>query len=56
MNNEGDTKDDVKVPEGDLGKQIEADFNDPEKVLIVTVISAMGEEAAISYKEAPKGS
>ena len=30
--------------------------NDEGKDLIVTIISAMGEEAAISYKEAPKGS
>jgi hypothetical protein len=44
MTTEGVSKDDVKVPEGDLGKQIEADF-EAGKDLIVTIISAMGEEA-----------
>ena len=51
----GDTKDDVKLPEGDLGKEIEAAFDDG-KDLLVCVIKALGEEAIISYKEAPKGS
>jgi translation initiation factor 5A len=50
----GASKDDVKVPEGDLGKQIQADF-DAQKDLLVTIVSAMGEEAAISFKEAPRG-
>ena len=50
---DGSTKDDVKVPEGEIGNRIQADF-DEGKELIVTVISAMGEEAAISVKEAPK--
>ncbi|GJJ71202.1 translation initiation factor 5A [Entomortierella parvispora] len=50
---EGDTKDDVKVPEGDIGSKIRDDF-EQGKELLVTVITAMGEEACISYKEAPK--
>ncbi|KAI0314004.1 eukaryotic translation initiation factor 5A [Amylostereum chailletii] len=54
MNQDGIPKDDVKVPEGDLGKQIQADFDDG-KDLLVTIVSAMGEEQAISLKEAPKG-
>ncbi|KAJ3483836.1 hypothetical protein NLI96_g6043 [Meripilus lineatus] len=54
MSQDGNSKDDVKVPEGELGKQIEDDF-DAGKDLLVTIISAMGEEQAISYKEAPKG-
>ena len=37
MNPDGSTKDDVKVPEGDVGKQIVADFADG-KDLIVTVV------------------
>ncbi|KXS11636.1 translation initiation factor eIF-5A [Gonapodya prolifera JEL478] len=53
MKEDGSTKDDVKVPGEDLGKQIETDFKSG-KDLIVTVISAMGEEACISFKEAPK--
>ncbi|RDB23847.1 Eukaryotic translation initiation factor 5A [Hypsizygus marmoreus] len=54
MTNDGTPKDDVKVPEGDLGKEIQAGFDDG-KDLLVTIISAMGEEQAISQKEAPRG-
>ncbi|KAF5092785.1 hypothetical protein D0Z00_004412 [Geotrichum galactomycetum] len=54
MTNDGTTKDDVKAPEGELGDKLQSDFDDG-KDLLVTIISAMGEEAAISYKEAPKG-
>lgn len=54
MTQDGTAKDDVKVPEGDLGKQITEDF-EAGKDLLVTIVSAMGEEAAISVKEAPKG-
>lgn len=53
MTNDGTSKDDVKIPEGDLGKQIQEDF-DAGKELIVTIVAAMGEEQAISVKEAPK--
>ena len=45
MNSDGVTKDDVKVPEDDLGKQIQADFDDG-KELLVTIVAAMGEEQA----------
>ena len=55
MTQDGTAKDDVKLPDSDLGKQIQADF-DEGKDLLVTIVSAMGEEQAISYKEAPKGS
>ncbi|KAI0790919.1 eukaryotic translation initiation factor 5A [Abortiporus biennis] len=55
MTQDGVSKDDVRVPDGDLGSQIENDFNEG-KDLLVTIVSAMGEEQAISYKEAPKGS
>jgi translation initiation factor 5A len=53
MTNDGSTKDDVPVPDGELGQKIEADFDDG-KELVITVISAMGEEACIAYKEAPR--
>ncbi|CAO3703515.1 unnamed protein product [Rhizopus stolonifer] len=53
MTQDGNTKDDVKLPEGDLGEQIEADFEEG-KELIVTVVTAMGEEHALTVKEAPK--
>lgn len=54
MTTDGDTKDDVKVPEGELGEKIQAAWEEG-KDLNVTIISAMGEEAAISFKEAPQG-
>ncbi|CAN6673494.1 eukaryotic translation initiation factor 5A-1 [Trichomonascus vanleenenianus] len=54
MDNDGNTKDDVKIPEGELGEKLQSDFDDG-KDLLVTILTAMGEEAAISYKEAPKG-
>ncbi|KAH8914514.1 eukaryotic translation initiation factor 5A-2 [Atractiella rhizophila] len=53
MTQDGTSKDDVKVPEGDIGKLINDDFEEG-KELLVTIVSAMGEEAAIAYKEAPK--
>jgi translation initiation factor 5A len=38
------------VPEGDFDKQIQSDF-EAGKDLMITVVSAMGEEYAISCKE-----
>lgn len=43
MTNDGTAKDDVKVPEGSLGDEIQAAFDDG-KDLLVTIISAMAEE------------
>ncbi|KAJ2747096.1 translation initiation factor eIF5A [Coemansia sp. BCRC 34301] len=54
MDDAGEMKEDVKVPEGELGDKIRADFADG-KELLITILKAMGEEAAISHKEAPKG-
>ncbi|KAG6370723.1 eukaryotic translation initiation factor 5A-2 [Boletus reticuloceps] len=53
MTQDGAAKDDIKLPESDIGKAIQADFEDG-KELLVTIVSAMGEEQAISVKEAPK--
>jgi len=53
MTSDGSTKDDVRVPEGELGEKLQGEF-DEGKELLVTIISAMGEESAISYKEAPR--
>ena len=53
MTMDGETKDDVKAPEGELGDSMQAAF-DEGKDLMVTIISAMGEESAISFKEAPR--
>jgi len=49
----GDTKDDVKVPEGELGEGIRKAFDDG-KELMVTVLKALNEEQAVSFKECPK--
>jgi len=43
MTQDGTPKDDVKLPEGELGSQIQSNF-DEGKDLLVTIISAMGEE------------
>ncbi|KAL2120510.1 hypothetical protein VTJ04DRAFT_4537 [Mycothermus thermophilus] len=53
MTADGDTKDDVKVPEGDLGDRIRKLW-DEEKELLITVQTAMGEEAAVDVKESNK--
>ena len=42
MTQDGTPKDDVKVPDGDIGKEIQAGFDDG-KDLLVTIVSAMGE-------------
>ena len=49
MTPDGSTKEDVKVPEGELGTDLKANFAEG-KDLLVTCISAMGEEAAVSFK------
>ena len=54
MTNDGTSKDDVKVPDSDIGQQIEEAFEDG-KDIVVTILTAMGEEAAVAWKEAPAG-
>lgn len=49
MLNDGSTKDDVKLPEGELGDKLQEEFDDG-KELLVTVVSAMGEEHALACK------
>ncbi|KAI7629181.1 hypothetical protein KC319_g13353 [Hortaea werneckii] len=56
LTDSGDEKNDVKVPEGDVGAKIQKLFTEEEKDVNVIVLTAMGEEAAIDAKEAPKGS
>jgi len=53
MTSDGGTKDDVKLPDTELGEKLQDEF-DEGKDLLVTVLTAMGEEAAITFKEAPK--
>lgn len=47
----GETKEDLRLPEGDLGKEIKDRFAAGEE-LMVTVIAAMDEEAVIAVKAA----
>merc|ERR1712023_602027 len=51
MLDDGGTKDDLKCPDNEIGAGIK-EMVDKEKELIVTVVSAMGEEHILSYKEA----
>ncbi|KAJ8071329.1 hypothetical protein OCU04_001661 [Sclerotinia nivalis] len=53
MSEGGDLKDDVKLPDGEVGQKIRALF-DSEKETNVIVLTAMGEQLAIDGKEAPK--
>ena len=69
MADDGETKDDVKVPEGEVGEKIEKLFKTDEKDTSefnqigsgglrlmysdVIVLTSMGEEVAIEAKEAP---
>ncbi|KAG5439529.1 hypothetical protein PCANB_002104 [Pneumocystis canis] len=53
ITSDGSTKDDIRLPEGELGEKIVSDFNEG-KDLLITIVSAMGEEAALGVKEAPK--
>merc|ERR1711974_487250 len=48
---DGSTKEDLKLPSGDLGEKIQAAF-DEGKELMICVLAAMGMEEAKSFKEA----
>merc|ERR1711879_1061857 len=54
MHDDGSTKDDVKVPDGETGDKIKKLFQDDGKDTNVIVLTSMGEEVAIEAKEAPK--
>uniref|UniRef100_A0A8C6T8H5 Eukaryotic translation initiation factor 5A n=1 Tax=Neogobius melanostomus TaxID=47308 RepID=A0A8C6T8H5_9GOBI len=49
MNDSGDVREDLRVPDNDIGKEIESKFEAGEDFM-VTVICAMGEECAIATK------
>ncbi|KAF9693343.1 hypothetical protein EKO04_008737 [Ascochyta lentis] len=54
MSDDGSTKDDVKLPDGEVGDKINKLFTEDGKDTSVIVLTAMGEESAIDAKEAPK--
>jgi len=49
MNDQGDMRSDLKIPDGDVGKDITDKFENDDTVT-VTVLKAMGQEIAISSK------
>ncbi|KAM6949633.1 eukaryotic translation initiation factor 5A-1 [Aplochiton taeniatus] len=53
LQDSGDVREDLKMPEGDLGKEIESRFEAGEEMLI-SVLSAMNEEAAVAIKAMTK--
>jgi translation initiation factor 5A len=54
MTDDGVTKDDVKLPDGEIGDKINKLFKVEEKDTNVVILTAMGEEAAVEAKEAPR--
>lgn len=54
MNDDGDMKEDVRMPDGEIGEKIQRLFKTEEKDTNVIILTAMGEEAAIEAKEAPR--
>eukprot|EP00994_Dinema_validum_P009565 NODE_955_length_1207_cov_1197.054404_g720_i0.p2 GENE.NODE_955_length_1207_cov_1197.054404_g720_i0~~NODE_955_length_1207_cov_1197.054404_g720_i0.p2 ORF type:complete len:175 (-),score=74.59 NODE_955_length_1207_cov_1197.054404_g720_i0:683-1150(-) len=50
LDDKGQEKSDVPVPNGDLGTQLEQQFADG-KDLMVSIIASMGEEACVGVKE-----
>jgi len=49
MDDSSDTRSDVKLPEGELGQEIRAKFENSDTIK-VTILKALGEEAIMSYK------
>ncbi|KAL5339357.1 translation protein SH3-like domain-containing protein [Aspergillus crustosus] len=54
MDESGTTKDDVKVPDGEVGDRINKMFADEGKDCNVVILTAMGEQSCMEVKEAPK--
>ncbi|KAL4780899.1 translation protein SH3-like domain-containing protein [Aspergillus varians] len=54
MDDNGSTKDDVKVPEGEVGERLIRMFREEEKDCNVVILTSMGEQACMEVKEAPK--
>ncbi|KAF5693854.1 hypothetical protein FDENT_1692 [Fusarium denticulatum] len=53
MTDDGDTKDDVPLPDNEVGQKITKLFKEEEKDTNVIVLTSMGEECAMEAKEAP---
>jgi len=48
-----ETKEDLKVPEGELGDQIKNAFEKDESGILVSVVAACGEEMILGWKNMP---
>jgi len=53
LTSDGQTKDDLKVPEGEVGEKIRDDFGNGKDVQ-VTVLGALGQELIVQAKEITK--
>jgi len=53
MDDAGETRDDIKVPEGELGDEIKERFGNDEG-LLVSILAAMDEECAVAVKNQAK--
>ena len=53
MDDGGETRDDIRLPEGDIGKEIQTKFENDENFL-VTVLKAMDDEMAVATKAMTK--
>ena len=49
MNDAGEIRDDIKIPDSDIGKDIRGKHAEGSEIM-VTVVSAVGEEMAVGTK------
>jgi translation initiation factor 5A len=52
MDDKGECRQDLRLPEGELGDKIREELKKPDSTVIVSVLSACGEEAIVSTKNA----
>jgi translation initiation factor 5A len=52
MNDKGDTRDDLQLPDSELGQKIREEYPKEDNTVIVTVMAAVGEEQIIACKNA----